>query len=68
MPEPTLLQLEQQPAPGLCAFTKAIGEANQFLGSLRCRAKQDKDALCILFETGLKINAVGPDIDVVPLG
>src|SRR5215208_4322417 len=51
-------------APILRAFAHAVGEAEQFLPALRCRADDDQDALLGVFKTGLQVNAVGPHVDV----
>src|SRR5947207_1453211 len=51
--------------PILRAFARAVGEAEQLLFALRCRADDHQDALFGVFKTGLQVNAVGPQVDVV---
>src|SRR4029077_14719531 len=41
-----------------------IGEADQFLAAFRRRADQHEDALLFVFEAGLEMDAIGPDVDV----
>src|SRR5437762_3348231 len=43
---------------------RAVGEAEQLLFALRCRADDHQDALFGVFKTGLQVNAVGPRVDV----
>ena len=57
-------QIEQQLPPILRAFARAVGEAEQLLPALRCRADDDQDTLLGVFKTGLEVNAVGPHVDV----
>ena len=64
--EPAPLQIEQQIAPVLGTFAGAIGEADQLLAAFRRRADQHEDALLLVFEPGLQMDAVGPDVDVPP--
>src|SRR5439155_11139616 len=58
------LQIEQQITPRLCALANAIGEADKLLPAFRRRADDDQDALRLLLEPGLQMDAVGPAIDV----
>ena len=62
------LQIEQQLAPVLRAFPCPIREANQLLLSFRRRTDEDEDALLLVFEPRLQIDAVRPDIDVTAGG
>ncbi len=62
--EPAPLQIEQQVAPVVRTFPCAIGETDEFLLALRRRADDDEDALLVVFEAGLQVNAVRPDVDV----
>ena len=57
-------QIEQQFTPILRTLARTVGEAEQLLLALRCRADDDQDALFDVFKTGLQVNAVGPHIDV----
>jgi hypothetical protein len=41
-----------------------LGEADQLLLALRCGANNDQQALRIVFQPGLNMNAVDPEIDV----
>src|SRR5690242_6540156 len=61
----SVLQIEQQFTPILRALSRAVGKAEQLLPALRRRADDDQDALLGVFKTGLRVNAVGPYIDVV---
>src|SRR5215467_4326254 len=47
-----------------CELSHAIGETDQFLLAFWRRADDDQDALCMLLEPGLQMDAVGPAIDV----
>src|SRR5690348_7843381 len=58
------LQIEQQITPRLRALANAIGEADKLLPAFRRRADDDQDALCLLLEPGLQMDAVGPAVDV----
>src|SRR2546430_15381775 len=58
------LQIEQQITPRLGALAHAIGEADKLLPAFRRRADDDQDALRLLLEPGLQMDAVGPAIDV----
>jgi len=65
--QPALPQLQHQAGPRLSAFTKPIGEADQLLVTLWRRTNEHQNALRVVFQARLQMNAVGPDIDV-PLG
>ena len=58
------LQIEKQITPRLGALAHAIGETDQFLLAFWRRADDDQDALRLLLEPGLQMDAVGPAIDV----
>ena len=60
----TPLQIEQQGAPVVSALARAVGEADKLLPALRRGADDDEDALRIVLQTRLQMNAVGPDVDV----
>ena len=45
-------------------FPRAVGETDQLLSAFRRRADDDENALLFVFETGLQVNAVRPDVDV----
>ena len=64
--KPSPLQIEQQLAPVLRALARAVGEADQLLPALRRRADQHEDALLLVLQPRLQIDAVGPDVDVAP--
>ena len=58
------LQIEQQGAPVVSALARAVGEAEQLLLALRRGADDDQDALRLVLQTRLQVDAVGPDVDV----
>jgi hypothetical protein len=62
--EATPLQIEQQGAPVVGALARAVGEADKLLPALQRGADDDEDALRIVLQTRLQMNAVGPDVDV----
>ena len=64
--EPARLQVDQQFAPALGAFTDADLEAEQFLFTFRRGADHHQHALGGGLHAGLEVDAVGPDIDVAP--
>src|SRR5271165_7078684 len=43
---------------------RACRRADDFLLAFRCRANDDQDALRLILESSLQINAVGPAIDI----
>jgi hypothetical protein len=45
-------------------FAAAVGEADQFLRALRCRADDDENALRLVFQTRLQMDAIGPYVDI----
>src|ERR1700730_17310214 len=59
-----MLEVEEQLLPRSCALAHAVGEADQLLLALRCGANNDQQALRIVFQPGLNMNAVDPEIDV----
>src|SRR6266403_1949017 len=59
-----MLEVEEQLLPRSCALAHAVGEAEQLLLALRCGANNDQQALRIVFQPGLNMNAVDPEIDV----
>ena len=62
--EPAALEIEQQIAPIVRTFAGAVGEADQFLAAFRCRADDHENALLLVFETRLQMDAISPDVDV----
>src|SRR5271156_4945447 len=46
------------------ALASPIGEADQFLAAFRRRTDQHEDALLLVFEARLEMDAIGPDIDI----
>src|ERR1700738_111397 len=60
----TALEIEEQLVPRSCPLAHAVGEADQLLLALRCGADNDQQALRIVFQPGLNMNAVDPEIDV----
>src|SRR5690606_11274636 len=61
----TSLQVDEQFAPALRAFAHADLKADKFLLALRRRTDDDQHAGGIVLHARLKINAVGPNIDIV---
>src|ERR1051325_11687659 len=62
--EPPSLQIEQQLLPGSRALAQAVDEADELLRAFRRRADDDEQALRIVLEPGLHVDAVGPEVDV----
>src|SRR5258706_7973762 len=58
-----MLEVEEQLLPRSCALAHAVGEADQLLLALRCGANNDQQALRIVFQPGLNMNAVDPEKD-----
>ena len=46
------------------ALARAVGKADEFLLALRRGADDDEDALLLVLEAGLQVDAVSPDVDV----
>src|SRR5690606_687748 len=61
----TSLQVDEQFTPALRTFAHADLEADQFLPAFRRRAYEDQHAGGIGLHARLKIDAVGPDVDIV---
>src|SRR5690606_5951595 len=64
--EATPPEIEQQLAPGLRAFPHPVDQANQLLLALGRGADDDQQALGVVFQPGLHMNAVGPEVDMAP--
>ena len=58
------LEIEQQGAPVMSALARAVDKAEQLLLALRRGADDDQDALRLVLQTRLQVDAVGPDVDV----
>ena len=58
------LEIEQQGAPVVSALARAVDQAEQLLLALRRGADDDQDALRLVLQTRLQVDAVGPDVDV----
>src|SRR3954452_9017212 len=54
------LEIEQQIAPRSRALAHAVGKANQLLLALRRCADDDENALRLVLEPSLQMDAVGP--------
>ena len=52
-----------QIAPILRTFARPVGEADELFGSLWRRADQRRNALLLVFEPDLQLNAVRPNVD-----
>src|SRR5262245_16754698 len=61
------LEIEQQLLPGLRALPDAVGKPNQFLLAFGSGTDDHEQALRIVFEPGLDVDAISPDVDI-PLG
>jgi hypothetical protein len=48
----------------LCALAHAIDKTDELLLALRCGADDDQKALGLVFEPGLHVDAIGPEVDV----
>ena len=62
--QPTPLQIEEQFSPRLRTLAHTVGEADKLLPALGCGSDDDQQALRGVFETGLHVNAVDPEVDV----
>ena len=62
--EPAPLEIEQPCAPVVSIFPFAIGKSDKLLAAFRRRTNDHEDALLLVFEAGLQMNAVSPDVDV----
>ena len=58
------LQVEEQLPPGLGALTHAVDEADELFLALRGGTNDDQQALRIVLQAGLHVDAVGPEVDV----
>lgn len=61
------LEIEQQLLPGLRALADAVGKPDQFLLALGGGADDHEQALRVIFEPGLDVDAINPDVDI-PFG
>jgi hypothetical protein len=50
--------------PRLRTLAHTVGEADKLLPALGRGSDDDQQALCGVFETGLHVNAVDPEVDV----
>ena len=64
--QPASLNLDEQLAPTLGALADAHLEADEFLPTLGRGADQHQHALGMILHPGLQVDAVGPDVDVMP--
>src|SRR6266446_1995405 len=62
--QPTPLQIEEQFPPRLRTLAHTVGEADELLPALGGSSDDDQQALRGVFETGLHVNAVDPEVDV----
>src|SRR6266545_1911400 len=56
--------IEEQFPPRLRTLAHTVGEADKLLPALGCGSDDDQQALRGVFETGLHVNAVDPEVDV----
>jgi hypothetical protein len=61
--QPTLLQIEEQFPPRLRTLAHTVGEADKLLPALGCGSDDDQQRG--VFETGLHVNAVDPEVDIM---
>jgi hypothetical protein len=61
----TPLEIQQPLLPGLRALANAVSKPNQFLLAIRSGADDHEQALRIIFEPALDIDAIGPDTDIL---
>jgi hypothetical protein len=61
------LEIEQQGSPVVSALARTVGKAEQLLLALRRGADDNQDALRLVLQTRLQVDAVRPDVDI-PLG
>src|SRR6266446_1513114 len=50
--------------PGVCTLAHAVDEADEFLFALRRSTDDDQQALRVVLEAGLHVDAVDPEVDV----
>src|SRR5215211_2337420 len=62
--KPAPLQVEEELAPRLRALAHAIDEADEFLLAFRRGADDDQQALRLVLEASLHVDAVDPEVDV----
>ena len=62
--KPTPLEIEEQLPPGLRALAHAVDEANKLFFALRGGADDDQEALRVVLQAGLHVDAVDPEVDV----
>src|SRR5206468_2696209 len=58
------LEIEQQVTPRLRALTQAIGEAYQFLLTLRRRTDDHENALRLVLQPRFQVDAVDPEVNI----
>ena len=64
--KPAPFEIEQQLAPALRALAHAVDEADELLLAFGRGADDDQQALRVVLEPGLHVDAVGPEVDVAP--
>ena len=62
--KPTPFQIKEQLLPGLRTLAHAVDQANELLLTLRRYTNDDQQALRIVLEAGLHVDAVDPEIDI----
>jgi len=63
--KPTPLQIEEQFLPGLRALTHAVDEPDEFLPALGRGSDDDQQAMGVVFQASLHMDAVDPEVDIV---
>src|SRR5271169_5704838 len=58
------LEIEQQLLPGLRALADAVGKPDEFLLAFGGGADDHEQTLRVIFEPGLDVDAIGPEVDI----
>ena len=62
------LTIQQQRQPRLLRFAIALADGDHLLGAVRRGAHQHQDALAIILQANVEVDAVGPHVHVALLG
>src|SRR6266436_4271756 len=62
--KPAPLQIKEELLPGLCTLAHAVDQADKLLLALGRGTNDDQQALRLVFEAGLHVDAVNPEVDV----
>ncbi len=64
--QPPTFEIQEQFKPGLCALPVAVAQAYDILVADLVGADDHQQALPVMIEAGLEVDAVGPEIDIAP--